>query len=407
MGGAGATSFGIFISYRRADSAYPAGWLYERLAERFGRDRVFKDVDALEPGDDFVSVITEAVTSCAVLIAVIGEKWLTCTGEDAQRRLDDPGDFVRLEIEIALSRDIRVIPVLVNGARMPREIDLPASLQPLTRRHALELSPNRFNADTLKLITVLEKTPGVVAALVPQVVPTAPALLDDSERQTDTEARTVAANSASASPVGPPDAERLTRSLKAHKRIIANPHGGSHRGADMETEITLSFGEAVQGTAVQLLMDGPGDVESILLKVPPGIGDQQRIRLKGRGMPGTEGEPSGDLYVLVHVTPHPVFGRSGPNLTVTVPVTLAELEMGAEIRVPTHRGSPITMRIPRGTRNRKTFRIPGHGISIQGQPTGSMLVTVEVMVPEPPRVAVYSAGVKLDNMTRTSTAQSE
>jgi TIR domain len=148
----------IFISYRREESAYPAGWLYDRLAERFGGGQVFKDVDSIELGDDFVEVITRAVGSCDVLLALIGEEWLTITDEHGRRRLNNPDDFVRLEIEAALARRVRVIPILVDGARMPRPDELPASLARLARRQALELSPSRFDFDTSRLFRVLDRT---------------------------------------------------------------------------------------------------------------------------------------------------------------------------------------------------------------------------------------------------------
>ena len=119
--------------------------------------RVFKDVDSIELGDDFVAAITAAVESCAVLLAVIGVRWLEATDEYGQRRLDDPEDFVRLEIEAALERGVRVIPVLVEGARMPGSVQLPASLAKLARRQALELSPARFGSDLEKLLRVLDK----------------------------------------------------------------------------------------------------------------------------------------------------------------------------------------------------------------------------------------------------------
>ena len=147
----------VFISYRRDDAAYPAGWLFDRLAERFGGEQIFKDVDSIDLGDDFVEEIGEAVGSTDVLLAVIGEKWLTVTDERGSRRLDDPDDFVRIEIEAALKRKVRVIPILVEGAGMPREEELPPSLSPLARRQALELSPARFSADTSKLLAVLER----------------------------------------------------------------------------------------------------------------------------------------------------------------------------------------------------------------------------------------------------------
>ena len=148
----------IFISYRRQDSAYPAGWLYDRLAERFGPDQIFKDVDSIELGDDFVETITNAVGSCDILLALIGQEWLDVASSDGSRRLDDPDDFVRLEIEAALQREVLLIPILVEGALMPRADQLPPSIAPLVRRQALELSPTRFRADTERLLDVMERT---------------------------------------------------------------------------------------------------------------------------------------------------------------------------------------------------------------------------------------------------------
>ncbi len=144
---------GIFISYRRKDTAWPARQLYEHLVSRFGTEAVFTDVDDIEPGEDFVTRITTAVAACDVLLALIGQQWLTVTNEQGVRRLDDPDDFVRLEIVAALAREVRVIPVLIDGARMPRADELPAELVPLTRRHAVEITPAGF--DTARLVTWL------------------------------------------------------------------------------------------------------------------------------------------------------------------------------------------------------------------------------------------------------------
>lgn len=146
----------IFISYRREETAYPTGWLYERLASRYGNEQVFKDVDSIALGDDFVEVITRAVGSCDVLLALIGEDWLTLSDQNGRRRLDDPDDFVRLEIEAALTRNVRVIPILIDGAPMPRADELPPILVPLMRRQALDLSPSRFEYDTNRLLKVLD-----------------------------------------------------------------------------------------------------------------------------------------------------------------------------------------------------------------------------------------------------------
>jgi hypothetical protein len=148
----------IFISYRREETAYAAGWLYDRLADHYGRSQVFKDVDSIQLGDDFVEVITAAVGSCDVLLALIGREWLTIIDERGRRRLDNPNDFVRLEIEAALARRVRVIPILVDGARIPRADELPDSLARLVRRQALELSPSRFEFDTSRLLNVLDQT---------------------------------------------------------------------------------------------------------------------------------------------------------------------------------------------------------------------------------------------------------
>ena len=148
----------IFISYRREETAYPAGWLFDRLAERFSPKQVFKDVDSIQLGDDFVQMITRAVGSCDVLLALIGDQWLTITDVHGRRRLDDPDDFVRLEIEAALTRNVRIIPILVDGANMPRADELPAGLAGVVRRQALELSPSRFEYDTSRLLKVLETT---------------------------------------------------------------------------------------------------------------------------------------------------------------------------------------------------------------------------------------------------------
>jgi len=219
------------------------------------------------------------------------------------------------------------------------------------------------------------------------------------------------------------------------------------RGTDVETEASLSFGDAIDGATVALHLAGEGPCQTckgtgakagtvprvcptcegtgqgsrnlgnfafsepcktcrgrglvvddpcqtcsgsgramstrtIQARIPAGVGDGQRIKLKGKGAPGERGGPAGDLYVRVHVAPHPVFGRSGHNLTVTVPVTFAELALGAEIKVPTHRGMPVNFRIPPGTPNGRTFRIPGKGVRRSDSTLGDLLVTVNVQVPK-------------------------
>jgi molecular chaperone DnaJ len=220
----------------------------------------------------------------------------------------------------------------------------------------------------------------------------------------------------------------------------------ARRGQDVETETTLSFGDAIDGVTVSLRLTGEGPcptchgtgakagtvprvcpscqgtgLESksqgsfgisepchechgrglvvddpcpdcsgsgramssrgLQVRIPAGVSDGQRIKLKGKGAPGERGGPAGDLYVRVHVKPHAVFGRSRDDLTVNVPVTFPELTLGAEIKVPSHRGAPVTVRIPPGTPNGRTFRVPGKGVRRKDGTTGSLLVTVQVQVP--------------------------
>ncbi|MGP3949877.1 molecular chaperone DnaJ [Streptomyces sp. 7N604] len=219
------------------------------------------------------------------------------------------------------------------------------------------------------------------------------------------------------------------------------------RGQDIESEVTLSFTEAVDGATVPLRMSssaackacsGTGDkngtprvcptcvgtgqvsrgggggfsltdpcVEckgrgliaqdpcevckgsgratssrTMQVRIPAGVADGQRIRLRGKGAPGERGGPNGDLYVVVNVDPHPVFGRRGDNLTVTVPVTYPEAALGGEIKVPTLGGPPVTLRLPPGTPNGRTMRARGKGAVRKDGTRGDLLVTVEVAVPK-------------------------
>jgi outer membrane biosynthesis protein TonB len=148
---------GIFISYRRDDSAGHAGRLFDRLMARFGKGAVFMDVEGIEAGVDFVETIEEAVGGCDVLLAVIGRGWLDSRDSEGKRRLDDDQDFIRLETSSALARNVRVIPVLVEGAKMPRAADLPEDLKPITRRQAVELRDSRWEDDIQALVDVLER----------------------------------------------------------------------------------------------------------------------------------------------------------------------------------------------------------------------------------------------------------
>lgn len=147
----------IFISYRRGDSAGHAGRLYDGLVSRFADSQVFIDVDAIAPGIDFVQRIQEAVQSCDVVLVLIGEEWVSMKGRDGTRRLDDAEDFVRLEIAAALERGVPLVPVLVEGARMPDASALPENIRGLARQNAIELSDARWHYDVSRLIEAVSR----------------------------------------------------------------------------------------------------------------------------------------------------------------------------------------------------------------------------------------------------------
>lgn len=167
---------GVFISYRRDDAAAYAGRLYDRLSDRFGERRVFMDVDSISPGTDFFAAITEAVRACKVLLVLIGNRWLVEEEEEDSSRLDDTRDFVRIEIESALKHGLRVIPILVDGAKMPSPQELPTTIRPLSNLQAMEITHTRFRIDSQWVIDVVGKTVEPIEVDIPREVvqPTEP-----------------------------------------------------------------------------------------------------------------------------------------------------------------------------------------------------------------------------------------
>ena len=157
--------------------------------------------------------------------------------------------------------------------------------------------------------------------------------------------------------------------------LFGQPMNRPHAGRDIAAELNLSFHEAISGVTKRVNIDG----NTVRVKIPKGVDDGARIRLKGKGGPGTRGGPRGDAYVTVHVADHPVFARSGRNLGITVPITFVEAALGAEIDVPTLEGS-VRLRIPAGTPTGKTFRVTGRGVETT-KARGDLLVTVDVTVP--------------------------
>lgn len=149
--------FKIFLSYRRSDSNDVTGRIYDRLEDAFGREMIFKDVDSIPLGVNFADFLKTTLDECNVVLAIIGPTWLSCTDSQGYRRLDDPGDFVRLEVETALKRKVRVIPLLVSGASMPGDEELPNSLKSLIFQNAMSVRPDPdFHRDMDRLINQLQ-----------------------------------------------------------------------------------------------------------------------------------------------------------------------------------------------------------------------------------------------------------
>jgi TIR domain len=154
----------IFISYRRDDTEGEAGRLFDDLVRSFGENSVFMDVAGINPGTDFRKAIDDNVANCGVLLAMIGPAWCSIKNADGARRLDDPNDFVRLEIASALARDVAVIPVLVHDAKMPHPEDLPENLKDLAFRNSVEITHARWNSDVQLLTAALGRYVAPTAA---------------------------------------------------------------------------------------------------------------------------------------------------------------------------------------------------------------------------------------------------
>ena len=168
--------------------------------------------------------------------------------------------------------------------------------------------------------------------------------------------------------------------------IFANLFGGAgmrrgpRKGQDLQTESTISFREAIFGTTLELKLAVDGKTrQDITARVPAGVKDGVKIRVKGKGAPGEAGP--GDLFILLNVTPHPIFSRNGENITLTVPVTFVEATLGADIKVPTLSGDEVTLRLAPGTPTGRVLRVKGRGVT-KGTTTGDLLVTIEVQIPQ-------------------------
>jgi molecular chaperone DnaJ len=164
--------------------------------------------------------------------------------------------------------------------------------------------------------------------------------------------------------------------------IFSTLFGGARQrhGADLQTETSILFKDAIYGTELNLRLQPQGSAAmNITTRVPAGIKDGAKIKIKGRGAPGAAGP--GDLYVTVHVTPHPIFSRKDENIHLTLPVTFAEAALGADIKVPTLEGDEVTVRIAPGTPSGRTLRVKGRGVK-KGSTAGNLMITIDVRVPQ-------------------------
>lgn len=152
---------------------------------------------------------------------------------------------------------------------------------------------------------------------------------------------------------------------------------GPMRGQDIDAELTIDFRDSVLGTTMDLSVNG----NRIKVKIPEGVANGQRIRVRGKGTPGSSGAPAGDLNVLIHVKPHPFFERKGDDIHIDLPITVGEAIRGAEVEVPTIQG-PVRAKIPAGTQGGQTFRLSGKGVKKKGGGHGDHYYRVEIMVPK-------------------------
>jgi len=160
--------------------------------------------------------------------------------------------------------------------------------------------------------------------------------------------------------------------------LFGNRQRGPRKGQDLQTESTISFRDSVAGTQISLRVNNA----TVKANIPAGIEDGKRIILKGKGGAGQPGAPAGDLYIEIHVTPHPIFTRKGDNLSLTLPITFAEAALGGDVEVPTLSGELVKVRLAAGTANGRTLRVKGHGLVKKSGGHGDLFVTVEVAVPQ-------------------------
>jgi molecular chaperone DnaJ len=177
------------------------------------------------------------------------------------------------------------------------------------------------------------------------------------------------------------DFEDLLSSVLAGARGARRGAESVRRGSDLEAVLDLDFEDAVHGLTTDLSLRGPEGTRTFKVRVPAGVDHGQRIRLAGKGGPGTNGGPPGDLYAVIRIAPHPVFGRRGLDLTVDAPISWPQAVLGSEVTVPTLDGPPVRVRVPAGTPHGRTLRVRGRGVQTE-KGSGDLLVSMRLTVPD-------------------------
>jgi hypothetical protein len=403
----------VFISYRRSETRWAAGRLYDRLAEVIGREHLFFDVSDIEPGEDFVQRIREIVGACDVLIALIGPTWSAVQDGSGKPRLMNPRDLVRIEIASALQRNIRVIPILIDGAVMPEEHQLPPELAGLLTRNAHDVSFTRFHADLDSFIRVLHRIlalPGAAAAS-PAPAPPPPvatqlpftiSLTTVGGVSTPLIAKgaRLPAQASQVFSTAADSQESVEVSLSIGERTLAAdnvPLGkfvlagipSAPRGtpqitvtALVDTAMILTVTAEDQATRRRQVLDA---VDLTRIPVPP-------ESLHGEAPPPPPPESARDSPVNVadRIRNDPELARvndlfadffkapSDPDVHSTITLSRSEAESGGEREVTLRKGHTVKVRIPAGIRDGQKLRFRGAGHAKDGGGSGDAYLTVQV-----------------------------
>ena len=373
----------IFISYRRSDTKWAAGRLYDRMVAALGAENVFLDVTNIEPGRDFIQEIEDVVGSCDVLLALIGRDWLAGSSEKGTRRIDGTRDLIHVEVATALKRNIRVIPILIDGAILPEETDLPQDLAPLARRNARQVTFESFHSDIDSFIRVLER---IIAgpAVKPQSV--AQAIHEQHEQSSPAPIATALPFTVSLETFG----GVATPLIRKGSSLPAEASETFSTAADNQTsvEIKLFAGErnkSAENTALGTFQLGQ------IAEAPKGV---PQIRLKATIDPHlvlvvtAEDLTSGRKKVLdaVDLTQIqvPAFAEStqepvaeiSSDADTWLTLTKEEAKAGGKRRIDSPKG-PLLVKIPPDVKSGSKIRLRGVGIEKDGK-RGDLYINVTV-----------------------------